>query len=137
MQHETEMYEALVDADLGDVIPRFRGYSTYLGVATSCVGRGLDDFDDIGLDNLSDSLQESAIHCVMPLSSSGVLHNDIDLRNITCMMHLLVLIGWLLHTAGPAIFGVFFSLAASERCCDNFPSRTDLLDRSRDKLEVV
>ena len=51
MQHETEMYEALVDADLGNVIPRFRGYSTHLGVATSCVGRGLDDFDDIGLDN--------------------------------------------------------------------------------------
>jgi hypothetical protein len=82
MQHEADIYEALVGADLGDVISRFRGYSTHLGVAMSCVERELDDFDDIGLENLSDSLKESAVQCVMALSSAGVLHNDIDLRNI-------------------------------------------------------
>ena len=41
----------------------------------------MDNFDDIGVENLSKSLKESALQCVITLSQAGVLHNDVALRN--------------------------------------------------------
>jgi hypothetical protein len=83
MAQEAAMYAALEGNEaVQEVIPRFRGHSTHLGVAMTCVEKELDDFDDIGLENLSDSLKQSAVHAIQVLSEAGVLHNDIELRNI-------------------------------------------------------
>ena len=40
------------------------------------------NFDDIGLENISQELKESAVRSMRRLSMSGVLHNDVALRNI-------------------------------------------------------
>jgi predicted Ser/Thr protein kinase len=83
MAQEAAMYAALEgNQAVQEVIPRFRGHSTHLGVAMTCLEKELDDFDDIGLENLSDSLKQSAVHAMQVLSEAGVLHNDIELRNI-------------------------------------------------------
>lgn len=81
MEHEAAMYKSFAKSGLGDVIPRFWGFSRHLGVAMSCLSWELDNFDDIGVENLSKSLKESALQCVAALSSAGVLHNDVELRN--------------------------------------------------------
>lgn len=82
MEHEAKMYRALAgNNNVQEVIPRFYGYSTHLGVAVICVEKELDDFDDIGLENLSGTLKLSAIKCVEVISEAGVLHNDLALRN--------------------------------------------------------
>jgi hypothetical protein len=82
MAQEAAMYAALEGNEaVQEVIPRFRGHSTHLGVAMICVEKELDDFDDIGLENLSDSLKQSAVRAIQVLSEAG-LHNDIDLRTI-------------------------------------------------------
>lgn len=83
MANEAKMYRELAArSDLDGVLPRFRGYSTHLGVGMTCIERQLDDFDDIGLENLSDELKQSALRCVKALSKAGVLHGDIALRNM-------------------------------------------------------
>ena len=40
-----------------------------------------DDFDDIGLQNLSLAARESALAAVKVLTDAGILHNDLALRN--------------------------------------------------------
>lgn len=83
MAHEAKMYLSLSCIQtVRQFIPRFMGYSTHLGVALSCIEKELDDFDDIGLENLSEEAKLCAVRGVEALSSAGVLHNDIDLRNI-------------------------------------------------------
>jgi len=83
MANEAAIYEALEgNGAAKEVIPCFRGHSTHLGVAMTCVEKELDDFDDIGLENLSGELKRSAVRAVEVLSEAGVLHNDIELRNI-------------------------------------------------------
>jgi len=83
MANEAAIYEALEGNEaVQKVIPCFRGHSTHLGVAMTCVEKELDDFDDIGLENLSGVLRRSAIRAVQVLSDAGILHNDIALRNI-------------------------------------------------------
>jgi hypothetical protein len=83
MANEAEMYQALAgESDLEGVLPRFRGYSTHLGVGMTCIERELDDFDDMGVENLSDELKQSAVRGAELLSKAGILHNDIALRNI-------------------------------------------------------
>ena len=81
MENEAAMYKALAKRGLGNAIPRFFGFSKHLGVAMSCLSKEMDNFDDIGVENLSRSLKESALQCVTALSSAGVLHNDVALRN--------------------------------------------------------
>jgi hypothetical protein len=83
MENEAKMYEAIKGkADLVEFLPRFRGYSTHMGVAMTCIERESDDFDDIGRDNLSEELKQSAVLGVQALSQAGILHNDLELRNI-------------------------------------------------------
>lgn len=83
MANEAAIYEALEGNEAAkEVIPCFHGHSTHLGVAMTCVEKELDDFDDIGLENLSGVLKRSAVRAVEVLSEAGVLHNDIELRNI-------------------------------------------------------
>ena len=60
----------------------FFGYNTRLGVAMTCLGLEGDDLDDLGVENVSDELKLSAVRAVELLSNAGVLHNDLDLRNI-------------------------------------------------------
>lgn len=49
MEHEARIYAALEsNALVQEVIPRFHGHSTHLGVAMTCIEQELDDFDDIG-----------------------------------------------------------------------------------------
>lgn len=82
MANEAAIYEALEgNGAVNEVIPCFRGHSHHLGVAMTCVEREMDDFDDIGLENLSVALKHSALRAVEVLSEAGVLHNDIALRN--------------------------------------------------------
>ena len=83
MANEAAVYAALEGNEAAqEVIPRFRGHSTHLGVSMTCVDKELDDFDDIGQENLSESLKRSAVRAVEVLSEAGVLHNDIALRNM-------------------------------------------------------
>lgn len=83
MENEAKMYDAIKGkADLVEFLPRFRGYSTHLGVAMTCIERESDDFDDIGRENLSEELKQSAVRGVQALSQAGILHNDLELRNI-------------------------------------------------------
>lgn len=83
MAHEAAIYAALQKNQAAcQVIPRFRGHSTHLGVAMTCIEKELDDFEDIGLENLTESLRKSAIQSIEVLSKAGILHNDIELRNI-------------------------------------------------------
>jgi hypothetical protein len=83
MGREAEIYAALADnAAVQKVIPTFHGHSTHLGVAMTCIERELDDLEDIGLENVSDALKQSAVDAVRVLSTAGLLHNDLELRNI-------------------------------------------------------
>jgi predicted Ser/Thr protein kinase len=83
MAQEAAMYAALEGNEaVQEVIPRFRGHSTHLGVAMTCIEREMDDLEDIGLENVSEALKQSAVHAIQVLSEAGVLHNDIELRNI-------------------------------------------------------
>lgn len=82
MAHEAEIYSALDDNEaVQHVIVAFHGHNTHRGVAFTCVGRELHDLDDIGLENVSNTLKHSAVHAVSLLSDAGVLHNDLELRN--------------------------------------------------------
>jgi hypothetical protein len=82
MSHEANMYAALEGHKaVQEVIPRFHGHSTHLGVAMTCVEKEKDDFDDMGLENVSEALKQSAVYAVSVLSEAGVLHNDLALRN--------------------------------------------------------
>ena len=82
MKNECRIYQVLAGAKYVDKIaPRFYGFSAHLGVAIICVEREGDNFDDIGIENLSISLKRSALSCIEILSKIGVLHNDIALRN--------------------------------------------------------
>ena len=83
MANEAAMYEAIEGNHAAkEAVPCFRGHSHHLGVAMTCVEKELDDFDDIGLENLSVPLKRSAVRAVEVLSEAGILHNDIALRNI-------------------------------------------------------
>ena len=46
------------------------------------VGGGGANFEDIGLENISNDLELSAIESLDMLSSLGILHGDLALRNI-------------------------------------------------------
>jgi len=83
MAHEAEFYAAVQGLqEVVEVIPKFYGYSTHLGVAMSCFEREMDDFDDIAIGNVPMSLKWSAVHAVEVLSNAGILHNDLELHNI-------------------------------------------------------
>jgi hypothetical protein len=83
MENEANMYDAIAgNAGLVEFLARFRGYSTHMGVAMTCIEQESDDFDDIGAENLSEELKESAVCGVKALSHAGILHNDLELRNI-------------------------------------------------------
>lgn len=83
MANEAQLYAALAENQaVQDAIPRFYGYSTHLGVAMTCLDREGDDFDDIGVENVSEELKQSAVRAVCLLGEAGVLHNDLELRNI-------------------------------------------------------
>jgi predicted Ser/Thr protein kinase len=83
MKHEASIYRALCERnDLQEVIPDFLGYSTHLGVSLLCTELEGSNFEDIGLENISQELKQSAVDCMKRLSAAGVLHNDIALRNI-------------------------------------------------------
>jgi len=83
MKHEADFYATMQDiSELEDVIPKYYGYSTHLGVALTCVERESDNFDDICVENLPEALKHSAVQAVEALSRVGVLHNDLELHNI-------------------------------------------------------
>jgi len=83
MAHEADIYAALGDHEaVQAVIATFRGHSTHLGVAMTCIEREMDDLEDIGLENVSEALKHSAVQAVCLLSEAGLLHNDLELRNI-------------------------------------------------------
>ena len=83
MANEAGVYTVLAaNESVQEAIPRFYGHSTHLDVAMTCLEREIDDFDDIGLENVSEELKLSAVRAVRLLSEAGVLHNDLELRNI-------------------------------------------------------
>jgi predicted Ser/Thr protein kinase len=83
MHREAEIYEVLsTKEDLQCAIPSFRGYSTHLGVPLLCLGMEGSDFEDIGIENLSEELKLSAVESLWRLARCGLLHHDIALRNI-------------------------------------------------------
>lgn len=57
-----------------EVIPSLHGHSRHLGVAMTCIAKELDDFDNIGLKNLSDALKRSAVRAVEVLSDERRWH---------------------------------------------------------------
>ncbi|KAL3903826.1 MAG: hypothetical protein SGILL_010298 [Bacillariaceae sp.] len=83
IENEAAMYQGLAgNSEVRDVIPKYFGFSTHLGVPMLCVGREGMDFDDIGLENLSEALKASALDCLRRLAHAGVVHHDLALRNI-------------------------------------------------------
>ena len=83
MANEAKVYTAVAENEAVQcAIPKFFGYSTHLGVGMICIGREMDDFEDIGIENLSEELKLSAVRAASLLSDAGVLHNDLELRNI-------------------------------------------------------
>jgi hypothetical protein len=83
MANEAEVYAAFAtNKAVQEAIPKFYGHSTHLGVAMTCLEREMDDLDDIGLENVPEELKLSAVRAVGLLSQAGVLHNDLELRNI-------------------------------------------------------
>ena len=63
-------------------IPCYYGYSTHLGVSMLCLSMEGSDFDDLGIENLPEELKMAAMESLQQLSQSGLLHNDLALRNI-------------------------------------------------------
>lgn len=83
IEKEAAIYRKLAgNSEVQDAIPRFYGFSTHLGVPMLCIGREGPDFEDIGVENLSDALKESAVQCLRRLGRAGVVHHDLALRNI-------------------------------------------------------
>ena len=86
MEQEALIYRKLLSmtdsSSVWDAIPAFHGFSKHVGVAMICLSREGDDFEDIGLENLSVPLKRSAIQSMKALSRVGILHGDIALRNI-------------------------------------------------------
>jgi serine/threonine protein kinase len=82
MEREATMYiELQKNKKVAQVIPTFYGFSRRWGVPILCLEREGDDFDDLGLQNLSLRVRRSALSAVKVLSDAGVLHNDLALRN--------------------------------------------------------
>lgn len=82
LRHEARMYEVLQNSACASVVPEFYGFSERFGVPLLCVAAEGDDFEDIGLENLSSSLKLSAVTALQRISDCGVLHGDLALRNI-------------------------------------------------------
>ena len=83
MEQEAVVYQKLAgNTEVQHAIPKFYGFSTHLGVPMLCISREGPDFEDIGVENLSDELKASAVQCVRRLGLAGVLHQDLALRNI-------------------------------------------------------
>jgi hypothetical protein len=82
MENEASVYKVLSrNTEVGEVLPSFRGFSNHLGVAMLCTGREGLDFEEIGVENLSQELKFSAVDCLQLLILSGVVHHDLELRN--------------------------------------------------------
>lgn len=82
MEREAKMYVQLQENEkVARVIPTFFGFSKHWGVPILCLEKEGDDFDDLGLQNLSLVVRQSALSAVQVLSDAGVLHNDLALRN--------------------------------------------------------
>ena len=83
MENEAAVYKVLSrNRDARLVIPLFRGFSNHLGVTLLCTGREGLDFEDIGVENLCQELKLSAVESLQLLSQAGVVHHDLELRNI-------------------------------------------------------
>lgn len=83
IETEAAIYRKLArNSEVQGVIPSFYGFSTHLGVPMLCIGREGPDFEDIGVENLSDALKASAVQCLRRLGRAGVVHHDLALRNI-------------------------------------------------------
>ena len=83
MRREAEIYEILsASEELQCAIPAYYGYSDHLGVAMVCLGMEGPDLDDLGIENLSEELKLSALESLRQLNQAGLLHNDLELRNI-------------------------------------------------------
>lgn len=82
MEREARMYKELQKkGKVANVIPKFYGFSRHWGVPIICLEKEGDNFEDIGLENLSSKACRSALLAVQVLSDAGVLHNDLALRN--------------------------------------------------------
>ena len=83
MANEANIYKTLkADVEVRGSIPSFFGFSNHMGVALLCTKREGEDFEEIGLENLSQELKVSAVESLQLLSNAGVLHGYLELRNI-------------------------------------------------------
>jgi hypothetical protein len=85
MKQEVLVYRKLLSSNTfvaKNAIPSFHGFSTHTGVPMLCIGREGEDFDDIGIENLSMPLKLSAVKSFQAVSDAGILHGDLALRNI-------------------------------------------------------
>lgn len=87
LRHEARMYGVLQISACADAVPEFFGFSERYGVPLLCVAAEGEDFEDIGLENLSSDLKHSAVQALQRLSNCGVLHGDLALRNIVQCQH--------------------------------------------------
>lgn len=83
IENEAAIYCKLSEnPNVNNAIAKFYGFSTHLGIPLLCISKEGPDFEDIGVENLSRELKESAVDSLCILSEAGLLHNDLDLRNI-------------------------------------------------------
>jgi tRNA A-37 threonylcarbamoyl transferase component Bud32 len=82
LRHEALIYGMLQSSACAGVVPDFYGSSEHFGVPLLCMAAEGDDFEDVGLENLSPRLKLSAVAALQRISGCGVLHGDVALRNI-------------------------------------------------------
>jgi tRNA A-37 threonylcarbamoyl transferase component Bud32 len=87
LQHEARIYRILMNAACADAVPEFFGFSDRYGVPLLCVAAEGDDFEDIGLENISSDLKHSAVAALERISECGILHGDLAMRNIVRSRH--------------------------------------------------
>lgn len=83
LDHEISVYEELMKLPLASkAITTYYGGSKHLGSPLLCLGHEGPTLDEIGVDNASKALRLSALNAVESLSSVGLIHGDLELRNI-------------------------------------------------------
>src|SRR5262249_4103894 len=100
LENESKMYQLMWDCS--DAVPVFFGFTNKSGVPLILLSAEVptitnasiginghlsqclqgSNFEDIGIENLPLSLRVSAVRALKKISSLGILHGDIALRNV-------------------------------------------------------
>ena len=83
LQNEAAVYRHL-QAEGCTGVPAFYGYSEHPGL---CVEKGEEDFEDVGLENLSAALKQSAVEALREVSCTVSCRESVAAVSCTVMWH--------------------------------------------------